>query len=204
MALDLASGSTREVFPPGRFGFEGYEIVKPRVSAAGRHVVFTSDRGGRWNAWGVDLERGEAFHVGKGCEPTFLPNGAVAWVKGQGALERSGIYLRDGGRERPLQDVGAPRGHEYFPTITPDGRFLLYAASRPGEHSHESANYELFVKDLATGKIARLTFDGFTNRWPKWLPPRPAEARTRPGEPGRDFSRRDTGRSRRLPRGPSP
>ena len=70
-----------------------------------------------------------------------------------------------------MLDNDAPRGHEYFPSILED-RYIFYAASRPEEHDHASANYQLYVHDLKAGWTARLTRDGFTNRWPKWIPAR--------------------------------
>ena len=76
-------------------------------------------------------------------------------------------YLVDQKSNLVLHDREDPFGHEYFPSISDDGRFLLFSASPSDQHSHESANYQLFVKDLESGELHRITDDGHTNRWPK-------------------------------------
>lgn len=176
MAVDPAGGNEREVFP-GPKGFGKYEIVKPRVSADGRRVVFVSNRGGgkSWNTWWSELDGSRADRVGTGCEPGWFPDGRrVTWVREREMKERVGVCVRpiDGGDFAPLQDDDAPRGHEYFPTVTPDGRWLLWGSCRPGEHAHTdgASNYQLFARELPDGKPVRLTFDGFNNRWAKRLP----------------------------------
>lgn len=170
--LDLASGEVSRLFDPKELGFGGRQIVTLRVSPDERVATFTSDRGGRWNAWGVDLAEGKAFHIGPGCEPGWLAPGRYFWVRGGNSRAGSGIYRFDRAerRRRALADAGPPRGHEYFPATTRDGRYLLYADSRPGEHSHVVGNYQIHVKDLATGDVARVTHDPHTNRWPRHLP----------------------------------
>lgn len=175
MAVDLNGEAVREIFPAKNDQFKKYRVVKPRVSKNGEIVTFTSNTPKAWNAWYAVIDGAKAFRIHGGCEPVPYENGTkIAWVNNasKGVKERSGIYVYD--RENKsyavLQDAGAPRGHEYFPTLAHDDRFLLYGASRPDEHSHETANYQIFVKDLKTGNVVRITFDAFTNRWPKPLP----------------------------------
>ncbi len=174
MSINVDGTGEREVFPAGKGDFANYkfQIVKPRVSADERYVFFTTDKDGRWNAFYADVNSGEAFHLHRGCEPTpFNKGGKAAWVNKRHVLDRSGIGQVDLKTKTTtkLQDAGAPRGHEYFPTLAADDQFLLYSACREREHSHETSNYQVFVKDLNTGDVARVTFDEYTNRWPKLL-----------------------------------
>jgi Tol biopolymer transport system component len=173
MAIGLGGGREREVFPCGHKDFVGHRVVKPRVSPDGTRVAFISSRGGGWNTWIADLETGRAFHVGEGCEPVWFPDGRrLVWVKAKGVRQGSGLYVRDLENDtvEDVQDDGPPLGHEYFPSISGDGRFLLWAACPEGQHAHATSNYQIFVRDLVSGRVARLTTDTANNRWPKILP----------------------------------
>ncbi len=176
MAVSLDGGEPRQVFPGPR-GFGG-QVVKPRMSPDSRQVAFISNRGGGrgWQVWLADLATGEARQLGAGCEPGWFPDGArIVQVQEGGMRERTGIVARPaaGGEAAMLQDDDAPRGHEYFPVVTPDGRWLLWGACPPGRHNHlePESNYQLFARALPDGEPVRLTFDGWSNRWAKRLPP---------------------------------
>lgn len=180
MAVNVDGTREREVFPGANREFDAYQIVKPRVSPDGRHVAFISDRKGAWNSWFADVETQQAFHVHSGCEASWFSDGRrLVWVNQDDSVkERTGLFQFDIVTRQitALQDAGAPRGHEYFPCITADDRFLLWGACREREHSHTDSNYQLFAKNLTGGESVRLMFDGFDNRWPKWMPPEKAEA----------------------------
>ncbi len=174
--VDLADGKTEEIFPRGEGPFARAQIAKPRISPDRRWVAFTSDRPRRWTAWTVRLEDGKAVQLGEGegCQPVWSADpGRVYHVATTGMKERTGFLRSDlpEGKGRTVLDNDAPRGHEYFPSILED-RYIFYAASRPEEHDHASANYQLYVHDLKAGWTARLTRDSFTNRWPRWIPAR--------------------------------
>jgi len=173
MVFDLVTKTQQEMFPAENQAFKKYQVVKPRLSSDEQVIVFTSDTPNRWNAWYADIKTGESYRIQSGCEPVPIdPGRKIAFIGNIGAKERSGIYLFDIASKSvsKLEDAAAPRGHEYFPTLVSGGRYLLYCASRPGEHSHETANYQVYVKDLTADKRVRITFDAYTNRWPKLLP----------------------------------
>jgi len=174
MAVGIDGGDEREIFPGENESFGNYRAVKPRVSPDGSAVAFISDKKGRWNSWMVELASGNALHLGKGCEPAWFPGGKrLVWVKGSGTRQGSGMYAfdRKTGKSAEFHDDGPPFGHEYFPTLSRDGRLLLWGACPEGQHAHETSNYQLFAKDLAKGTVSRLTCDPFCNRWPKILAP---------------------------------
>lgn len=151
--------------------FGDYAVVKPRVSFDQKYAVFTSDKGGRWHLWYTDLESGKSHFILKGCEGTWYPdNKNIAWIKKSGLLGQVGIYSVDVTNPslvQCVQDASSDLGHEYFPFITSDGKYLLYSACPSYQHDHNSAAYQLFIKELSTGEITRLTFDTYTNRWAK-------------------------------------
>ena len=173
MAVELDGSGEREVFPRGREEFDRFRIVKPRVSPDGRWVAFISDRKGAWNTWIADLETGESRHVAQGCEPAWFPDsGKIAWIRQRDVRQGSGIFAWDmaTGTTEEIQDADLPWGHEYFPTVSADGKYLLWGACPEGQHSHETSRYQLFAKDLTSGRVTRLTDDLANNRWPKLLP----------------------------------
>lgn len=175
MAVEIDGSGEREIFPRGSEEFGGHDVIKPRVSPDGTKIAFISDKKGRWNTWIADLNTLKLQHLDEGCEPAWFPNNAeLAWIKTTGTNERSGMYRYsiENSAATVLADYGPPRGHEYFPTVAADGKYLLFSSCREGEHSHITANYQIFVKDIAADKRVRVTFDNFTNRWPKLLPPR--------------------------------
>jgi Tol biopolymer transport system component len=174
MAVNFDGTGERELFPAQSREFDRYQIIKPRISPDGRYAAFISDRKGAWNTWYADLFSGEAVHVHSGCEAAwFSDSRKLAWVCERDAKERTGIfrYDLDARRIDALQDADAPRGHEYFPTVTPDDGYLLWSACREGEHEHTDSNYQIFVRALPDGEPVRVTFDGFDDRWPKVLRP---------------------------------
>lgn len=177
MAVSVDGGEPRQMFP-GPKGFGGFYVVKPRMGPDGRRLVFISNRGGArgWQVWVADLVSGELTHLGAGCEPAWYPDGRrIAHIRESGMRQGTGIVARDladPAAAPVLADNDAPLGHEYFPTVTRDGEWLLWGACRPGQHEHLAfeSNYQLFAKRLPDGPPVRLTFDGWNNRWPKKLP----------------------------------
>ena len=169
------SGSVeRELFPAGDKDFASlkFQVAKPRVSADGSRAYFTSDKDGRWNAYVADLNAKQTSRIQHGCEPTpFANNREAAWVYKKGTKAGSGFFRYDlaTGKTELLHDGASPRGHDYFPSLVAGDAYLLYGACRDGEHSHETSNYQIFAKDLRSNTVARVTFDEFTNRWPRLL-----------------------------------
>jgi uncharacterized protein (TIRG00374 family) len=173
MSYSITGQSTRQVFPNNATAeFGPYQIVKPRVSHDGNILTFTSDKGGRWHAWGVNLENNTFFKIGHGCEPVSHPDGErIVWVSETGMKERSGFkaYSLSSKSATIYHDEDAPWGHEYFPSFSRDGSKFIFSASPPSQHSHESAQYQLFLLNTETKQLTRLTNDQFTNRWGKFV-----------------------------------
>jgi len=172
MVVDIDGSNLREIFPASSQSFKRYQVVKPRLSTDEKFVSFTSDKKGAWNVWYADLHSKKAHHIASGCEPDWFAGGQRLFhISKKNVLDGSGIFsfnISTGERSR-LFDAGAPLGHEYFPFVTPDQRFLLFSASTAEDHSHITGNYQLFIHDLEKGLTSRITHDAFTNRWPKLI-----------------------------------
>ena len=173
--VPLDGGEARLLYRPAGDLLEGATLVKPELSPNGEWLAFTADKPRPWYSWAVHLPSGFARRIGKGCEPVWHPSGTAGYfISSKDTRERTGIWYYDGitGEYTVIQDADAPRGHEYFPWISADAGILLWGACRAGEHAHETANYQLYGRRLPDGKPVRLTFDRFTNRWPRAVPRR--------------------------------
>jgi dipeptidyl aminopeptidase/acylaminoacyl peptidase len=177
MAIDIDGSNEREIFPLQNERFSAVNVVKPRVSADGKYLAFISNTPTPWTAWYVELANGDVEPIGTGCEPVpFTKEAAFAWVapgglpepvKGGAAIAKFSIPTQ---QKVALQDLPPPRGHEYFPNIVQNDGYLIYSSCRDGEHDPFTSNYQLFMKNLQTGKTVRITFDEYTNRWGKFVP----------------------------------
>ena len=97
--------------------------------------------------------------------PIFWQGSDLIWIKEAGAENGSGMYRLVAGQEERLHENSGDFGHEYFPVLSADKKFLTYSACPNDQHSHLEANYQLFIKDLRSSEIFRITDDKFTNRW---------------------------------------
>ena len=173
MAIDVRGGEAEEILPKMAPAMKGHSIGKPKISCDGKWAVFTSDRKGRWNVWIANLQTGETRRVSKGCEPKWFPDGEAVVFIGRGSSNTAiKKYELSSGRNSVVQDAGPPRGMEYFPSVSPCGRYVLYSSAPVGPSEHDTANYQIYVKPLDGRGAVRLTFDEYTNRWPSLIPER--------------------------------
>jgi hypothetical protein len=64
-------------------------------------------------------------------------------------------------------DLPGRRSHEYFPQLSSDGKWMVWAATAKG-HDHDIADYEIYIWEVGTpaDRAARLTFHSANDRWP--------------------------------------
>ena len=109
------------------------------------------------------------------CQTTWTPDGReVLWMEtgGKGGT-RVMTGAPDGTDRRVLMDLPGARSHEYFPKLSNDGRWLVWAASAEG-HEHDRADYEIFIWRVGTpwGQAVRLTQQAENDQWPDlWIRP---------------------------------
>ena len=109
------------------------------------------------------------------CQTTWAPDGGrVLWMEtgGQGGT-RVMTGAPDGTDRRVLMDLPGARSHEYFPKLSNDGRWLVWAASAEG-HEHDRADYEIFLWRAGTpwGQAVQLTHHVGNDQWPDlWIRP---------------------------------
>lgn len=110
-----------------------------------------------------------------GCEPGFTADGRIMyWVQGPKDFRIWNIAT-DAEQKLLGKPETEPYNYTYFPTLSRDGRWLMYGAS-PSEHSHTTSDYEIHIQELSdyqpTGQPVRLTFNTRTDRWATlWVGP---------------------------------
>lgn len=129
------------------------------------------------------------FFIGPGCQPSAAPIGyTVVHVHGGQPASAPDIYrmdLRDRKTRssyRPEMNWDRPQwGHEYFPRISTDNRWLVYGATT-GCHHFDECDYEIFLHPLGADKSARvrLTHDSHNDQWPHMFVGKPGTAPAKP------------------------
>jgi Tol biopolymer transport system component len=134
-----------------------------------------------WDIMVLDLASGQETVVGKGCCPSWSPDGRWLAYTGEDYGEISGmnlpypegIYLisRDNGQKSRL--VSFPKtwwGWEPAPSWSPDGQWLVYHRCMRKWCSEDVTEYSIFKVHVETGEEVKI-LDGGVN--PYWRQARP-------------------------------
>jgi hypothetical protein len=80
-----------------------------------------------------------------------------------------------------LMDLPGRRSHEYFPELSSDGKWLIWAATQRG-HDHDTADYEIYLWQVGSpsDQAVRLTHNSGNDRWPDLFLPSAAAAEPAP------------------------
>jgi Tol biopolymer transport system component len=165
---NLETGHQQHLFESPRARNFPWQMIKPRLSPDGLAVAFISDKGGKWHSWTMD-RRGRTREIGYGCQPFWRPDGRRIFYIAEGSYNETAIWSLDwpdGSRREHLRLQGTYR-HVYFPSVSDDGRWLLFAACPANQHDHSSAHYQIFIAPLEGGVPIRLSRNDFTERWPR-------------------------------------
>ncbi len=156
---------------------DGALLQQPQLSKDGRHVAITL-RGSKRETGIWDIEARTWTRTGDGCQVNWTPSGeAIYWVHPTGNGGSRVVRAKvQGGKPAgaiddvdrlELVDIPGRRSHEYFPQLSRDGRFLVWAATQRG-HDHDIYDYEIYLWDVSTpaAQATRLTFHSANDRWP--------------------------------------
>jgi len=174
---DLGSGQEKLLLDSTRVeSLGGAELQQPQLSPDGKCLALTL-RGARRQTGVYDLQAHSWAHTGEGCQVNWFPSGGrILWVNpsGNGGSELFSIPLKGCRPEREYSyeemrylDIPGRRSHEYFPKLSPDGKWLVWAATRRG-HDHDIADYEIYIWEVGrpAAEATRLTFHSGNDRWP--------------------------------------
>ncbi|MBK8804840.1 MAG: hypothetical protein IPN71_22785 [Fibrobacteres bacterium] len=166
----------------GKTLLKGGIAQNPNLSTDGKFLAITL-RGSERSVGVLNLATKQWFESasGGGCQMTFFPGGhRVTRVNptGNGGTELYAYDLDASGKHGALSadkqkwlDLPGRRSHEYFPQISQDGKWLVWAATDRG-HDHDIADYEIHLLKIgeSADKAARITFHSGNDRWPDaWM-----------------------------------
>ena len=165
-AVDIESLEERLMYTSSGLNLpENAGLQTPMLNAAGELAVTVR---GPLRMTAV-YKKDNPIHIGQGCQVTWSPDERFVYYidhggNGQNLLKR---YDFDVGKNEVWMDMPGDYSHEYFPKLTSDGQWLVFAASTGG-HEHDTADYELFLWDVDSPPETsiRLTHHSGNDSWP--------------------------------------
>jgi len=156
---------------------DGALLQQPEMSRDGNYVAITL-RGSKRETGIWDLREKAWTRTGEGCQINWFPQGGeVYWVHPTGNGGSRVLHLPVTGSKPAksdadldaitLIDIPGRRSHEYFPQLSSDGKWLVWAATQRG-HDHDIADYEIYLWEVGSpaDKAVRLTYHSGNDRWP--------------------------------------
>jgi len=158
---------------------EGALMQQPEMSKDGKYIAITL-RGSRRETGIWDIAHKKWRRTGEGCQINWTPSGAeIYWVHptGNGGSRVLHMAVDDGKPTKTdadadldamtLIDIPGRRSHEYFPQLSADGKWLVWAATQRG-HDHDIADYEIYLWKVGAPPetATRLTYHSGNDRWP--------------------------------------
>lgn len=179
-AQDLAGGRRDAVVQGERTEqFESFHFFESRIDVNGDGVAAFSSKYAERDAlffWslvrGTILGRYQFPELVSILSPAWAPDGTSVVFSGLSISGYSDLYrlwLVDGRLERLTSD----RYEDVDPTISPDGRTVVFSSDRTPFGRDGARN--LFALDLATGAGRYVTYGPWRDETPRWAPSRAAD-----------------------------
>lgn len=156
---------------------DGALMQQPEMSKDGHFIAITL-RGSKRETGLWDVKKKAWLRTGEGCQINWTPDGdEVYWVHptGNGGSRVLHVPVKGGKATKSdsdldaltLIDIPGRRSHEYFPQLSRDGKWLVWAATQRG-HDHDIADYEIYLWEVGTpaDRAVRLTYHSGNDRWP--------------------------------------
>jgi len=156
---------------------DGALLQQPEMSRDGNYVAITL-RGSKRETGIWDVRAQTWTRTGEGCQINWFPAGSeVYWVHPTGNGGSRVLHVPVTGSKAAksdadpesitLIDIPGRRSHEYFPQLSADGKWLVWAATQRG-HDHDIADYEIYLWEVGTPAqdAVRLTYHSGNDRWP--------------------------------------
>ena len=166
---------------------DGALMQQPEMSHDGNLLAITL-RGSKRETGLWNLKKSKWIRTGDGCQINWTPDGKeVYWVHptGNGGSRVLQMPVKSSGKPAKsdadldaltMIDIPGRRSHEYFPQLSRDGKWLVWAATQRG-HDHDTADYDIYLWEVGTPAedAVRLTFHSGNDRWPDIFIPAAAE-----------------------------
>src|SRR5688500_4940138 len=143
--------------------------MQPRFSPDGTRIAFSSDRGGLWNIWTMDVKGGDLKQISREQRwfinsPTWSPDGRFIFARRHFVSTRSlgagevWMFHASGSDGLQVTEKVSFQKDQGEPAISPDGRYLYYSKDvTPGlnfEYNKDPHGviYAIIRRDLQTGQ----------------------------------------------------
>lgn len=161
--VDVQTKRTERIIP----GYDRGHTI-PDISPQGRLLTFTGKRTFGWDAAVYDMQKRKVQFLdegGKSCRARFSSDGKkLAYVSSK-ADGKGDIWVMDPDGTGKKRLTERNETYDYFPSWSPDGRFVVFNSSRQHDHNGDWALYTIEVR---TGEV-RLLFDSPGNDvFPDW------------------------------------
>lgn len=179
---------------------DGALLQQPELSKDGKYLAITL-RGSKRETGLWDIEKQKWTQTGLGCQINWTPDQTgIYWVHptGNGGSRILQMPIKAGEPPKDpslddlqLMDLPGRRSHEYFPELSTDGKWLVWAATQRG-HDHDTADYEIYLWQVGSApeKAVRLTHNSGNDRWPDLYLPGATPVAPPPAEPTAEASGR--------------
>jgi hypothetical protein len=165
--VDVETGATEKLFD--------FPDVLPRIRYGGVYISPDASRitaafpGGVTRIFELPGFQEHVLDNHQSCQGLWAPGlDGVVWIQSSGAGgTRVMRAAPDGSDQQVLIDLHGSHAHEYFPSVGPDGRWLVWGATAAG-HEHDRADYEIFLWEIGTEAetTLRLTYHTGNDMWP--------------------------------------
>ncbi|MDA0989143.1 MAG: lysylphosphatidylglycerol synthase domain-containing protein [Verrucomicrobia bacterium] len=168
VAHDLKSGREQIVFDVEPAGLPSdTHLQTPSVSAAGTTLAATLRKGKRGT---VTLDdNGRIRKLGGGCQLTWGPGDRYLYYIDRGGLKKNQVFRVDPQTfsRTPWLDLPGDFSHEYFPRVSPDGKYMVIGGAAEG-HEHDTADYEIFLWVIGqpAASAVRISYHNGNDCWP--------------------------------------
>lgn len=163
--IDLETGQQRRLLPDYSKA-HGISSVSP----TGQQITFTGKPGfGGWDVAVYNLETEEITFLdegGKSCRARFSPDGKKLAYVSSDADGKGDIWIMDIDGSNKQRLTSRDDTYDYFPTWSPDGRYIAFNSSEQHDHN---GDWKLFMLELETNEIIPLFDSPGNDVFPDWF-----------------------------------
>jgi len=160
--IDIHTKKSRMIIPD----YQKTHVI-PWVSLDGSLITFTGKRTLGWDVALYDLEKNEVEFLeqgGKSCRGRFSPDGQkIAYVSSR-ADGKGDIWLMNPDGSQKIRLTQRDDTYDYFPSWSPDGRFIVFNSSLKHDHIGK-----LCIVEVKTGKVFFLFDSPGNDVYPDWF-----------------------------------